>query len=98
MQYHHVSNCEEFVFLAIAMSCAFCQELLLNYNATSLAGAGAGMCPDTQNLIETIRQGIDLLLDNNVLPVLKAGLENGACDCGGPGWRRVAYLSMSDPT
>ena len=54
------------------------------------------MCPE--NLIETIRQGIGLPLDNDVLPVLKAGLENGACDCGGPGWRRVAYLNMSDPT
>ena len=83
-----------FLVLAIASSCTFCQELPVNYNATLIAGAGAGVCPATQDLIETIRQDINSLI-NSVLPVLKAGF---ACDCGGPGWRRVAYLNMSDPT
>ena len=83
-----------FLVLAIASSCTFCRELPVNYNVRSIAGASAGMCPATRNVIETIRQDMDLLI-NSVLPLLKAGF---ACDCGGPGWRRVAYLNMSDPT
>ena len=80
-----------FLILAIASSCTFGQELTVNYNARST-------CPATQDHIESIKEEIHSLIDNSVLPVLKAGLENGACGCGGPGWRRVAYLDMSDPT
>ena len=38
---------------------------------------------------------IESLINSSVLPALK---EPGGCDCGGPGWRRAAYLNMSDPT
>ena len=53
------------------------------------------MCPATQDLIESIKQDIHSLINNNVLPKLNPG--HGACGSGGPGWRRAAY-SMSDPT
>ena len=72
-----------------------CQQLPLNYNLRSVAGAGAGMCPDTQDLRETIEQDIHSLINSNVLSALETGR---ACDCGDPGWRRAAYLNMSDPT
>ena len=87
-----------FLVLAIASSCTFCQELPVNYNVSSTAGAGSGMCPDIQSVMESIKQDIRSLINNSVVPVLRAGPGYGACGCGGPGWRRAAYLNMSDPT
>ena len=81
------------IFLLVVASCVACQQLPLNYNSRSVAGAGAGICPDTQDHVEQIRQGIDSLFESVVLPTL-----NRPCICGGPGWRRAAYLNMSDPT
>ena len=81
------------IFLLVVASCVACQQLPLNYNSRSVAGAGAGICPDTQDHVERIRQGIDSLFESVVLPTL-----NRPCICGGPGWRRAAYLNMSDPT
>ena len=80
-----------------ASSCAhtFGQELTVNYNARSIAGAEAEVCPETQNLRESMKQDIRSLINNSVLPSLRG---HGACGCGGPGWRRAAYLNMSDPT
>ena len=96
-----------FLILVVA-SCVACQQLPLNYSARSVAGAGAGMCPDTQDLREDIEQDIHSLINDSVLPALMAqnqtqtvpgiGPGHGACGCGGPGWRRAAYLNMSDPT
>ena len=80
--------------LAIASSCAFCQRLPVNY-AKFVVEDGAGTCPATQNLIESVEQDIRSVIRSSVLP---AFLGYGACGCGGPGWRRVAYLNMSDPT
>ena len=78
------------VFLLVAVaSYVACQQLPL-INLSSVAGAGAGMCPDTQDLREAIEQ--------NILSALRTRLGYGACGCGGPGWRRAAYLNMSDPT
>ena len=68
------------IFLLVVASCVACQQLLLNYNAKSVAGAGAGMCQDTQDHVEQIRQGIDSLFESVVLPTL-----NRPCICGGPG-------------
>ena len=86
-----------FLILAIASSCTFCQELPVIYNVRSVAGAGTGMCPDTQNLTESIKQDIRSLISSSVLPALtRRG--HGACGCDGPGWRRAAYLNMPDPT
>ena len=78
------------VFLLVVASCVACQEL---HNLRSTAGAGAGMCPDTQDHVERIRQGVDSLIESVGLSIL-----NRPCICGGPGWRRAAYLNMSDTT
>ncbi len=82
-----------FLLVIATYACSFitCQELLLNYSVTSVE-AGAGVCPATQDHMERIRQGIHSLI-KSVVPTL-----NRACSCGGPGWRRAAYLNMSDPT
>ena len=84
-----------FFVLALASSCTFCQEL---YNATVIVEAGAVMCPAAQRIVERIRQDINSLINDSVLPTLGTGPGYGACGCGGPGWRRAAYLNMSDPT
>ena len=81
--------------IAIAGSFSFCQELPVNYNARSIAGAGVEVCPATQNLRASMKQDIYSLI-SNVLPTIRPG--HGACGCGGPGWRKAAYLNMSDPT
>ena len=78
------------IFLLVVASCVTSQEL--NYTLRSVAGAGAGMCPDTLDHVERIRQEIDSLFESVVLPTL-----NRPCICGGSGWRRAAYLNMSDP-
>ena len=86
------------VFLLVVASCVACQQLPLNYSGRSVAGAGAGMCPDTQDLREDIEQDIRSLINSSILSALETGPGYGACGCGGPGWRRAAYLNMSDPT
>ena len=93
-----VNNFVTLCTIAIASSCSFCQELPVNYNARSITGAGAGMCPEIQNSRESISQDIRLLINNSVLPALEFNPGYGTCGCGGPGWRRAAYLNMSDPT
>ena len=81
--------------IAIASTCTFCQMLPVNYNPRSIAGAGAGICPETQDLRESMKQDIHSLINNSVLPVLNP--EHEACGCGGHGWRRAAYLNVTDP-
>ena len=85
-------------FFLVLVSSVACQHLPVNYNARSVAGAGAEICPDTQNVMESIKQDIHSLINGSVLAVLGAGPGHGACGCGGLGWRRAAYLNMSDPT
>ena len=73
-----------------------CQDLPIIYNVTVTT-----VCPTARNQRDSIKQDIKVLLNNNVLPSLNRtgnGPGYGACDCGGPGWRRAAYLNMSDPT
>ena len=82
------------IFILVVASCVACQQLPLR----SVAGAGAGVCPDTQDLREDIEQYIRSLINSSVLSALETGSGYGACGCGGPGWRRAAYLNMSDPT
>ena len=86
------------IFLLVVASCVACQQLPLNYSIRSVAGAGAGICPDTQGLREDIQQDIHSLINSSVLSALGIGPGYGACGCGGRGWRRAAYLNMSDPT
>ena len=86
------------VFLLVVASCVACQQLPLNYSGRSVAGAGAGVCPHTQDLREAIQQDIRSLINSSVLSALGTGPGYEACGCGGPGWRRAAYLNMSYPT
>ena len=67
-------------------------------------------CPATSELLRAnIKQDLRALINNSVLPILMSGNQTsngssiygngfGSCGCGGPGWRRVVYLNMSDPT
>ena len=75
------------------MSSAVCQELYSSYNTSSIELSGAGFCPSTEKLREKIKEDINLFLNSSIVPVLTR-----PCSCGGPGWRRAAYLNMSDPT
>ena len=84
-----------FLFLATVGSVA-CQELYSSYNTSSIELSGAGFCPPTKELREKIKQDVEMFLNNSVLPALFPN--HGACSCGGYGWRRAAYLNMSDPT
>ena len=83
------------IFLLVVASCVICQQLPLKYR--SVLGAGAGMCPDTQYLREAIQQDIRSLINSSIVSALRTRIGYGACGCGGPGWRRAAYLNMSDP-
>ena len=82
------------LFLATVSSAA-CQELYRSYNLSSIESSGAEFCPCTEKLREKIKQDVDLFINNSVVPALRG---RGACGCGGHGWRRAAYLNMSDPT
>ena len=90
-----------FFVLAIARS-TFCQQLPVSYNARLIEDTRAGTCPATEDLRESINQDVRSLIVDSVLPKLATQNQTqagyGACSCGGPGWRRVAYLDMSDPT
>jgi hypothetical protein len=93
---------------AIAIvSSVLCQELPVGYNVRSVRGAAAGtgeQCPATQTVRESIKQDLRSLINSTILPALSTqnqtqvvNTTGRACGCGGPGWRRVAYLNMSDP-
>ena len=97
------------LFLAIILSTALCQQLPVGYNVRSKAAEDPGMCPETQNLRENMKRDIRSLINRSVIPALMTRNQSqtspgnynpgyGACGCGGPGWRRAAYLNMSDPT
>ena len=64
---------KNFLILTITSSCTVCQELPVNYNARSVAGVGAGICPDTQGVVERVRRDIDSLINDTLLPVLAGG-------------------------
>ena len=61
------------IFLLVVASCVACQQLPLNYTLRSAAGAGAGMCPATQDLREAIEQDIHSLINSSVLSALRTG-------------------------
>jgi hypothetical protein len=70
------------IFLLAVASSVACQQLPLNYSAKLTAGDGAGMCPDAQDLRETIEQDIRSLINSNVLSAL------------GTAWIRIWSLSL----
>ena len=69
--------------------------LPLTYPARVLQGEGNQTCPPVEQyemLRNTVRNTSQRLLQEGVLPLLQYS-------CGGSaGWRRVAYLNMSDPS
>ena len=66
---------------------AACQE---SYNLTSIEwnGSGSRVCPSIKKLREKINEDVNLFLNNFLAR---------QCGCDGPGWKRVAYLNMSNP-
>ena len=80
-----------FLFLAVyIVSSVACQKL---HNFSSIEPSGARVCSSTEKLREKIHKDVELFVTSSVVPTLSR-----PCDCGGPGWRRAAYLNMSDPT
>ena len=86
-----------FLLVVATCTCSFvaCRELSLNYSLVSIEAEGE-VYPATKDQVESIRQGIGSLINRSVIPALTG--YGGACGCGGYGWRRAAYLNMSDPT
>ena len=84
--------------LAIVVGLATCQDLHVSYDIRSAQREGAEGCPTTQELRESIHEDILSLklINNSVLPALGSNGQQRVCDCGGAGWRKVAYLNMSD--
>ena len=78
------------VFLLVAVASCIAYQQFPLINLRFVAGAGAGMCPDTEDLREDIEQDIRSLINSSVLSALRNRLGYGACGCGGPGWRRAA--------
>ena len=73
--------------------------LPLTYPGQVLQGDGSQTCPsEAQRGIarNEIRNGTRRLLRESVVPLLQANSTEHPC--GGSGWRRVAYLNMSDPS
>ena len=83
--------------LAMLVGLATCQDLPTNYDLrSSQREEGAEGCPTTQELRESIHEDILKLINNSVLPALSLDGQQRVCGCGGAGWRKVAYLNMSD--
>ena len=83
--------------LAMLVGSATCQDLPMNYDLRSAQREeGTEGCPTTQELRESIHEDIMKLINNSVLPALSLDGQQRVCDCGGAGWRKVAYLNMSD--
>ena len=70
--------------------------LPLNYSGQVLQGDGSQTCPSEEQcemLRKEIENAAQTLLRESVAPLLQG------CSCGGStGWRRVAYLNMTDPS
>ena len=68
------------------------QTLLLKYRQRTITGNG--VCQDTRKVRESIRRDVSSIINDTYTKLS----QQGTCGCGGPGWRRVAYLNMSDTT
>ena len=74
--------------------------LPLTYPGQVLQGDGSQTCPsEAQRGItrNELRNGTQRLLQESVVPLLRANSTEYSCG-GSTGWRRVAYLNMSDPS
>ena len=68
------------------------QTLLLKYRQRTITGNG--VCQDTRKVRESIRRDVSSIINDTYTKLS----QQGTCGCGGPGWRKVAYLNMSDTT
>ena len=83
--------------LTMLVGSATCQDLPMSYDLRSAQREeGAEGCPTTQELRESIHEDILKLINNSVLSALSLDGQQRVCDCGGAGWKKVAYLNMSD--
>ena len=77
--------------------------LPLTYPGQVVQGDGSQTCPSEEQLeiarIE-VKNATRRLLQESVVPLLQANMTQLPSEhpCGGSGWRRVAYLNMSDPS
>ena len=79
-----ISVMRTFLFLVL-VSPIICQETSrVSYSLVSLERSEDEVCSSTQNLRDNIHQDVQQRIC--------------AGGCGGPGWRRIAYLNMSDTT
>ena len=86
------------VAIAIPIVCHGTSSATTTYNPRSVEGAGDKVCPSSQaELRDSIHQDVVSLINNIILPEITPHPQR-PCDCGGPGWTRVAYLNMSDTT
>lgn len=61
----------------------------------TIEGENADTCPSADVLNQRrndTKEAINSILRNTVTPTL-----NSRCQCGGPGWQKLAHLDMSDP-
>ena len=83
---------------AVLAQPAVAQGAHLTYPAQVLQGEGSQTCPSEEQE-ERVRNEIyndtERLLQESVVPLLQ--LQTFSCG-GSTGWRRVAYLNMSDPS
>ena len=95
------------IFIAVASFAVLAQpavaqgtttNLPLTYPGQVLDGDGSQTCPSEAQQ-ERVRNEVDSeslrLVQESVVPLLQP---NQTFSCGGPGWRRVAYFDMSDPS
>ena len=71
--------------------------LPLTYPGQVFQGDGSRTCPSEEQreiLRNEIRNATHSLLGESVVLILQGNVFS----CGGPGWRRIAYLNMSDPS
>ena len=77
--------------------------LPLTYPGQVVQGDGSQTCPSEEQR-EIVRNEVKnttrRLLRESVVPILQANMTQLPTEhpCGGSGWRRVAYLNMSDPS
>ena len=80
-----------FVFLVLTAGCFANPEVLPS--VTIQEGANSSFCPETTQARNDTSSAIRSILRNTVVP----RLDRQSCQCGGPGWTRIAHLNMSDP-
>ena len=77
--------------------------LPLTYPGQVLQGDGGQTCPSEEQreiARNEVKNATRRLLQESVVPILQANMIQLPAEhpCGGSGWRRVAYLNMSDPS